>query len=306
MKDPYAVLGVSKTATPEQIKKAYRDIAKTSHPDLHPDDTKAELRFKAAAAAYDLLRDPDTRARFDRGEIDADGVERRQRSFYRDYAEAPDNPYRTGPRFDRSAASDFFADFLRQQTRSRHGPGAQGFAAPGADLRFALEVPFLDAVNGGSAKIVMPDGGKLEMKIPRGTEDGQTVRLRGKGEAGISGGPAGDALVTIAVRPHPQFRRDGNDIHLTLPITLYEAVLGAKVEVPTIDGKVSVTVPKGASGGQVLRLRGRGVEPQSGPRGDQLVVLRLVSPPKIDPQLAALMETWRHDHGYDPRKEAPS
>lgn len=305
MIDPYDALGVEKTATTDEIKKAYRKIARTSHPDLNPDDTGAAARFKAAGAAYDLLKDPETRARFDRGEIDASGAERRERQFYRDYADAPGNPYRRGAGFGQSpGADDIFADFLRGRHPGAGTRGAQGFASRGTDLRYALEVPFLDAANGGTTRITMPDGATLEVKIPRGTADGQTIRLRGRGEPGFGGGPAGDALVTVSVRPHPLFRRDGNDISITLPITFDEAVLGAKVRVPTIEGPVNVTVPMGANSGQVLRLRGRGVQPAGGAgRGDQRVELRIVAPPRIDPDLEAFMEKWRKDHGYDPRRE---
>lgn len=305
--DPYAALGLTKSASADDIKKAYRKIARTSHPDLHPDDADAEARFKAASAAYDLLRDPETRARYDRGEIDATGAEtqaHRQRQYYRDYADASENnPYggpqrQAPPDFD--DPSDIFAQFFRQRGASG---GGEGFAARGADARYALEVPFLDAVNGTKTRITLPDGKALEVKIPHGTADGQTIRLRGKGQPGFNGGPPGDALVTLSVRPHPTFRREGNDIMVTLPITIDEAILGGKVATPTIDGSVMLTIPKGASSGQTLRLRGRGVKPAGkGDRGDQRVELSIVAPPKVDDDLASFMETWRREHSYDPRK----
>lgn len=311
--DPYADLGLTKSATAEEIKKAYRKIARTSHPDLNPDDPAAEARFKAASHAYDLLKDPETRARFDRGEIDATGAERhqqqqhqQQRRYYRDYAEDPGNPYRSARGGeDFGDASDIFAEFLRQQQAGagRRGSAGQGFDIRGQDRHYALEVPFLDAVNGGSTRITLPDGASLQVKIPKGSADGQTIRLRGKGDPGFGKGPAGDALITLSVRPHGLFRRDGNDILITLPITLDEAVLGGKVDTPTIDGTVSLTIPKGASSGQTLRLRGRGTAPiGSDRRGDQLVELRIVAPPKIDDALAEFMQTWRKTHAYDPRK----
>lgn len=304
--DPYKALGLTKSATADEIKKAYRKIAKTSHPDLNPDDPTAEAKFKAASHAYDLLKDPETRARFDRGEIDASGAEKADRTFYRDYAEKPGNPYRAGQRFDQSDdMSDIFAEFMRQQgARTGQGPGqSQRFSARGQDRRYALEIPFLDAVNGSATGITLPDGGALEVRIPKGTKDGQTLRLRGKGEPGFGGGPAGDALITLSVRPHPLFRREGNDILITLPITIDEAILGAKVETPTIDGTVKLTIPKGANSGQTLRLRGRGVTlPGGKERGDQMVELRIAAPPKIDDALAEFMETWRKTNAYDPRK----
>ena len=161
----------------------------------------------------------------------------------------------------------------------------------------------MDAVRGGTTRITLPEGGTLDVRIPAGTADGQTIRLRGKGSPGIGGGPPGDALVTVSVRPHKVFRREGNDIHLTLPITLDEAVLGGKVPVPTIDGTVQLAIPKGASSGQRLRMRGRGVKPLRGKtRGDQIVELKIVSPPKIDDALAEFMKTWRDRHRYDPRR----
>jgi len=294
-------------ASPYQAKKAYRKIARTSHPDLNPDDTKAEQRFKAASAAYDLLKDADTRARFDRGEIDASGAERQQhqqRHYYRDYAEAADNPYRSSGPFDGDGeAADIFAEFLRQRGHAGARQSAQGFDAPGADMRFSLEVSFMDAANGGKTRITMPDGASLAVNIPRGAADGQTIRLRGKGGPGFGKGRPGDALITLSVRPHPLFVREGNDIIVTVPITIDEAVLGAKIDVPTLTGPVRLSVPKGASGGQTLRLRGRGVKPLGGGKpGDQKVILRIEMPGKIDDDLARFMETWRKAHPYNPRK----
>ncbi len=308
--DPYEALGVSKTASDAEIKKAYRKIARDLHPDLNPDDKGAEARFKAASAAYDLLKDPAQRARFDRGEIDASGQERPEYHYYREYADAPGSPYGGGAPFDESMdASDIFAEFLRQKARGA-GAGAGrgagrggGFNARGADLRYTMNVSFLDAARGATTRITLPEGATLDVKIPAGTADGQTIRLRGKGAPGYGEGPPGDALVTIFVKPHPRFRREGNDILTTLPITIDEAVLGGKVPVDTIDGQVKLTIPKGASSGQVLRMRGRGVKSLRGSkRGDQLVELKIVSPPEVDDELAAFMRTWRKTHAYDPRK----
>ena len=313
--DPYAALGLSKSASDADIKKAYRKIARTCHPDLKPDDASAEARFKAASAAYDLLKDPKLRARFDQGEIDATGAERAERQFYREYAEAPGNPYRagqhqSGQRPEEFAdASGIFAEFLRQRA-GEGGPYSQSYAqtdfhARGGDRRYSLDVPFLDAVKGGRTQIKLPDGAALDVKIPEGIADGQTIRLRGKGSPGHGDAPAGDALVTLSVRAHPLFRRDGDDIVITLPISLDEAVLGGKVATPTISGKVSLSIPKGASSGQVLRLRGRGVKSRKGSgreRGDQRVELSIVSPPDIDGDLAEFMQEWRTNNAYDPRK----
>lgn len=307
--NPYDLLGVQKTASPDEIKKAYRKIAKDSHPDLNPGDRAAEARFKAAAAAFDLLKDPEKRARFDRGEIDASGQERpRERSYYRDFAEQPENPYRQGPRYEGFGdEADIFAEFLRRQGQQRgEGFGQQDFRtdfrARGADVQYALEVPFIEAATGGSMRITLPDGSDLEVRIPKGVSDGRTLRLRGKGGPGHGGGAVGDAYVTIAVRPHPVFSREEDDIVMTLPITLDEAILGAKVEAPTIDGPVRVTVPKGATTGQILRLRGRGIAVPGRAAGDQRIELKIVMPKAVDDDLARFMEDWRKTHGYDPRK----
>lgn len=312
--DPYKALGLTKSASDQDIKKAYRKLARTCHPDLNPDDAKAEAKFKAASAAYDLLKDTETRARFDRGEIDATGAEQQpkqqQRQYYREYAEAPGNPYRSAQRPDDFGdTSDIFAEFLRQ----RAGEGAQysrqygqqGFQARGGDSRFVLEVSFLDAANGAKTQIQLPGGASLEVTIPQGVADGQTIRLRGKGMPGQGGGPSGDALVSLTVRPHSLFRREGDDIVITLPITLDEAVLGGKIATPTISGMVNLNIPKGASSGQTLRLRGRGIKAvggkEQGERGDQRVELSIVSPPKVDDELTSFMQEWRKKNAYDPR-----
>lgn len=309
MTDPYAVLGLTKTATAAEIKAAHRRLVKSSHPDLNPDDPAAEAKFKAISAAYDLLKDPATRARYDAGEIDASGAEKPQRRYYRDFADQPGNTYQRGPQggfgggFGGGDPGDIFAEMLRQRGKRGFPPfGEEGFTMPGQDLNFALEVGFLDAALGVKKKINLPDVGQVEVQIPKGATDGLTLRLRGKGLAGAGGGPHGDALITLSVLAHPVFRREGDDIHVTLPITLDEAVLGAKVSVPTIDGPVTLTVPAGASSGRVLRLRGRGVARAKAAAGDQLVELRIVAPPVVDDTLRSFMEGWRKTHPYDPRK----
>jgi DnaJ-class molecular chaperone len=303
--DPYDVLGLAKSATADDIKKAYRKLVRTSHPDLHPDDMGAEARFKAIAAAYDLLKDPETRARFDAGEIDATGAERPQRQYYRDFAAAGDNPYQQRRGFETHGdPADIFAEILRQRARGGGDDvGGRGFTASGPDLRYTLEVPFLVAARGGEMRITLPDGGSIAVNIPEGSRDGQTLRLRGKGGLGYGGGPAGDALITLLVGPHPVFRREGDDILVTLPITIDEALLGAKVSAPTIAGPVSLTIPKGASSGRVLRLRGRGVShPGSKMAGDQLVELRIMAPTVIDDSLRDFLTEWRNTHHEDPRR----
>ena len=297
--DPYEALGLTKSASDAEIKKAYRRIAKSDHPDLNPDPA-AMARFKAASAAYDLLKDPEQRRRFDAGEIDAQGQERAQRRPWRDHAEAAGNPYARSFGFESDPdLSDVFSDlFGRRGFGGFNRGGAEdprNFHVRGQDYRFSLQVDFLTAARGGKTRITLPEGGDLEVTIPKGVRDGQTIRLKGKGGQGLGQGGAGDAYLAISVAPHPDFRRDGDDILLTLPITLDEAVLGGKIAVPTIDGPVNLTIPKGATTGQKLRLRGRGIN-----GGDQQVDLKIVMPPRVD-DLARFMEAWRKDHGYDPR-----
>ncbi len=297
--DPYAALGLTKAATAADIKKAYRKLVRTSHPDLHPDDAGAEARFKDVTAAHDLLKDEATRARFDAGEIDATGAERPPRKYYRDHPDAAAQEFGQRRGFeDFGDPADIFAHILRQRGRG----GDAAFAQPGPDQRYTLEVPFLDAVLGTKTRITLPEGGNLEVQIPKGMLDGQTLRLRGRGGAGYDGGPAGDALVTVQVRAHGVFRRDGDDIAITLPITIDEAILGGKVTAPTIDGPVSVTIPKGASSGRILRLRGRGVTRANSRSGDALIELRIMAPSVIDAGLSDFMHEWRKSHAHDPRK----
>ncbi|TDH35950.1 J domain-containing protein [Pseudohoeflea suaedae] len=303
--DPYAILGVQKTASAEEIKKAYRKLARTSHPDINPDDPAAEARFVKISAAYDLLKDPETRRRFDAGEIDASGQEKRDRNFYRDHAGNREGfSYRTTRDFeDFGDPADIFAEMFRQRSRgSSNGAGSSRFAMPGQDMRYTMDVTFLEAARGATRKITLPEGGTLDVRIPQGLADGQTLRLKGKGGPGSGGAPSGDAYITVTVRPHHVFRREDNDIVMTLPITIDEAILGGKVKTPTLDGAVNLTIPAGATTGQTLRLKGKGIEPKGKPRGDQRVELKIVAPPQVDDELKSFMENWRGSHGYDPRK----
>lgn len=295
--DPYQALGLTKSATDDQIKKAYRKIAKADHPDLNPDPKAAE-RFKAASSAYDLLKDPEQRRRYDAGEIDASGQEKPPRGYYRPHAEAAGNPYARDYGFGGDPdMGDVFEDLFGARRRGAQGYGGGEFSMRGQDHRFQLAVDFLTAARGGKTRITLPEGDSLDVTIPKGAADGQTIRLRGKGGPGMGKGEPGDAYLTLQVAEHPTFRREGDDIHVTLPISIDEAVLGAKVPAPTIDGDVNVTVPRGASTGRKLRLRGRGVN-----GGDQIVTLSVTMPAQIDDELAAFMERWRTSHGYDPRE----
>jgi len=293
----YKVLGVAKGASDEEIRKAYRKLAKDLHPDLHPGDAKAEERFKEVSAAHAILGDADKRAAYDRGEIDDSGAERQQHTYYRRYADSDQgHHYHTTEGFqDFSDIGDIFSDLF-----SRGGGRA---ATGGTDVRYRLKVDFLEAALGEKKRIYMPDGAALDVAIPRGVSDGQMIRLKGKGHAGPQGTPPGDALVEIEVGTHPFFTRQDLDVHMDLPITIDEAVLGGKVEVPTIDGTVAMSVPKGASSGRIMRLKGRGISPRGGKKaGDQLVKLVIVMPPNVDDELETFMSKWKADHAYNPRK----
>jgi DnaJ-class molecular chaperone len=303
--DPYSVLGVAKTASAEDITKAYRKLAKKLHPDLNPGDKGAEEKFKKVTAAYDILGDAEKRGRYDRGEIDASGQETPQQRYYREYAGGQDGArYRSTAGFeDIGAFSDLFGDLFGERGGMRGaGRGGGRFSMRGADAQYRLEVDFLDAVNGTKTRITLPDGGTLDVTIPPGVSDGQVLRLRGKGNPGMGEGEPGDALIEVGVRPHPVFKREGDDIIVEVPIAFDEAVLGGKIEVPTIGGRVFATVPPGSNTGQTLRLKGRGIKTKSG-AGDQLVKLSIVLPERIDDDLKGFAETWREAHRYDPRRK---
>jgi DnaJ-class molecular chaperone len=298
MKDPYKTLGVKHDASPEDIRKAYRRLAKKLHPDLNPGNKDSEERFKEASLANELLSDPEKRKRFDVGEIDASGTEKPRERYYKDYAaEAPaGSTYSNRSGFaDLGDMDDVFADLFRQQA-------AQSRRAPGADSRYRLSVDFLDAVNGASKRITLPDGGTLDVTIPAGIQEGQTLRLRGKGAKSVGQGPAGDALVEISIQPHSFFTRVGDDIHLELPITLTEAVLGARIKTPTPSGTVMLAIPKGSNTGAMLRLKGKGVA-RPGGHGDELVMLKVMLPQQTNPELEAFLSNWTPPPSYDPRRE---
>jgi DnaJ-class molecular chaperone len=296
--DPYAVLGVKPEATQDEIRKVYRQLAKKLHPDLNPGDRQAEEKFKQVSAAYDILGDAEKRARFDKGEIDAAGNERPRERYYRDFhgADAQAHGY---------SDDSGYADFMESEDVLRDIFGRRGearFRMRGQDALYRLPVEFLEAVNGATKRITLPDGGTLDVVIPAGTKDKQVLRLRGKGGAGIGGGPPGDALVEIEVEPHAFFTRKGDDIHLELPISLPEAVLGGRLDVPTPTGPVRMTVPKGANTGTVLRLRGKGAPRSDKSHGDEYVTLKIVLPERPDPELEEFAQRWQAGKDQNPRR----
>ncbi|MGF1619362.1 MAG: DnaJ C-terminal domain-containing protein [Rhodomicrobiaceae bacterium] len=307
MADPYTVLGVPRDASQDDIRKAYRRLAKKNHPDLNPGNEEAEKRFKEVSAAYGIIGNEEKRARFDRGEIDESGAERPpERQYYRQSAEAEPGfkYYSWSSEGGGEDMGDIFSDLFRNAGRGGAGGGTgRGFPIPGADLTYTLTVDFLDAVNGGKKTVTMPDGQQLSITIPAGLKDGQTLRLLGKGQAGLNGGEPGDALVTINVSDHPVFERDGDTIRSGLDITLNEALSGAKVRAATVSGAVNVTVPKNANTGHTLRLRGKGVMNRStGKRGDHMIELRIKLPAEPDEELRQLIADWEAKHPYHPRE----
>ena len=295
MNDPYKTLGIAKTASADEVKKAYRKLAKQHHPDLNPGNAESASRFKDISGAYDLLSDSDKRARFDRGEIDASGQERADTSFYRSYAGGPQGAkYRSGAGFD---PSDLFSDMFARAGQSGGGFGRGGgdfheFKMRGSDQSYTLMVDFLEAAKGAQKRLSFPDGRALDVNVPAGAETGTVLRLRNQGQPGVGGGPAGDALIEITVEPHAQFRREGNNVLVDLPITLTEAVAGGKINVPTINGPVSMTVPAGSNSGSRLRLRGRGIAPKGATAGDQYRTLKVMLPKEPDEALSDFVKNW--------------
>ena len=304
MPDPYKTLGVGRLATADEIKKAYRKLAKKLHPDLNPGDKKIEGQFKEISAAYDMLSDVEKRRKYDRGELDDNGNPRAGFQAGNPWGAARPGAGQAGGRartakdfgIDEGDNDEIFKDFFG------FGRGRSGFKMRGADVTYRLEVDFVDAVNGGKKRLGLADGKTLDVTLPPGTEDGSQLRLKGQGMPGQGGPPNGDAFVEIGVKAHPFFERDGLDILLECPITLTEAVLGGTVQVPTIDGRVALKVPIGSNSGTQLRLKGKGiVNAKTKARGDQYVRFVVTLPAQIDADLEAKIRDWSKAHPYDVR-----
>jgi len=326
MRDPYEVLGVNRKASAAEIKSAYRKLAKKLHPDANKNDPTAASRFAELNAAHEIIGDADKRKAFDRGEIDAEGKPRFQGfegfgggagprggfgggdAHFESFNFGPEGFTRSAR--GRGAGGGFggFEDILREAFgggAGRRGGGRarfepEEFGGPGADVRAEMSVTLPEAARGVTKRLRLPTGKDLDVKIPAGINEGQQVRLRGQGMTGQGG--VGDVLITVHIQPHPFFTLDGNDVKLDLPVTLYEAVLGAKVRAPTLEGHVELTIPPGTNSGRTFRLRGKGF-PMKGGHGDLLATVRIMLPEGGDAELEALMKKWRSDKPFDPRKE---
>jgi DnaJ-class molecular chaperone len=329
MRDPYEILGVSKNASPEAIKSAYRRLAKRLHPDANKQDKKAATKFAELNAAYEILGDEDKRKAYDRGEIDAEGKPRFRGFEGFGHGAGPGGFGREGHFETFTWGPDGF-----QRGSARGGHGGRGFggideilkemfgdaagmagarqraaftaedwgATPaGRDVSGAVIITLAEAAAGTSRRVHLPTGKDIDVKIPAGLADGQTIRLKGQGLPGPDG-TLGDALITVSIAPHPLFKREGNDLRLELPITLYEAVLGGRVRVPTLDGAVELAIPAGTSSGRTFRIKGKGM-PAKGGSGDLYATVRIVLPERGDAELEQLMKKWRESKPYDPRRD---
>ncbi len=287
--DPYQELGVARTATAAEIRKAFHKLAKAHHPDANPGNKDSEERFKRMSGAFDLLGDADKRRKFDAGEIDADG-----REITRGYA---GNPFAQG---GASRSAEFEGVDLNDILGEMFSGGRRGgFASRGADVRARLDIDLEDAILGATRRVAFSDGRTLDIAIPAGAADGQVLRLKGQGSPGRAG--AGDALIELALRPHPIYRREGDQLVMDLPVSVPDAVLGGKVEAPTPEGPVNLNVPKGSNSGSTLRLRKRGLADAKGRRGDLLARLVVTLPDQEDAALEAFAQSWRRDRPYAPR-----
>ena len=305
--DPYQELGVERTASADEIRRAFRKLAKQFHPDANPGNNSAEERFKRISGAFDLLGDEEKRKKFDAGEIDADG-----RETFRGFGGGGANPFGQGANpFGqgggfRGGGAQFedvdLGDILGEMFGARGGRagGFGGGPQRGADVRAKLEIDLEDAIGGAKRRIAFSDGRNLDVTIPKGASDGQVLRLKGQGSPGRAG--AGDALIELIIRPHLVFRRDGDTLFMDLPITVPDAVLGGKVEAPTPEGPVTLSIPPGSNSGSTLRLKGRGMTGAHGRRGDLMARLVVTLPDHPDPELQKFAEAWRAERPYTPRR----
>jgi DnaJ-class molecular chaperone len=303
--DPYLELGVPRTASADELRRAFRKLAKQYHPDKNQGNKEAEERFKRVSAAFDLLGDEDKRKKFDAGEIDADG-----RETFRGFGGGA-GPFRQGggpfgqSGGFRGGGAEFedvdLGDILGEMFGARGGRSG-GFGGPqrGGDVRTKLEIDLEDAIAGAKRRIAFSDGRTLDVTIPKGATDGQVLRLKGQGSPGRAG--AGDALIELSIRPHPLFRREGDNLVMDLPISVPDAVLGGKVEAPTPEGAVTLTVPPGSNSGSTLRLKGRGMTGPTGRRGDLMARLVVTLPDRPDAELQKFAEIWRAERSYSPRR----
>jgi len=322
MRDPYDVLGVSKSASAADIKSAFRKLAKKLHPDANKHDPKAASRFAELNAAYEIVGDAEKRKAYDRGEIDAEGKPRFQgfegfgagqpggfgnEGVFESFSFGPGGFQRSSGRAGRSFGG--FEDILKDVFSGARGGRRSGFqfeeeeefpAAHGGDVTATVTITLAEAAKGTKRRVQLPTGREVEVKIPAGLAEGQQIRLKGQGVTGARGRP-GDVLITVTVAPHPVFERSGADLRLELPVTLYEAVLGGKVRVPTLDGAVELAIPPGTNAGRTFRLKGKGFPAKEG-TGDLLATVRIVLPEGGDAELEELMRKWRTKKPYDPRK----
>src|SRR6516164_8592190 len=314
MRDPYEVLGVPRGASASAIKSAYRKLAKKYHPDANKNDPQAAARFAELNSANEIIGDDEKRKQFDRGEIDAEGKPR----FQGFPGSGPGgraggfetHTFRTGGGFGGGGFEDILNSMFggaAARGGARRGAGSTFEFDPGTialdlDLSVSMAVSLEEAVRGAEKRVRLPTGKELNVKVPAGVTEGQQIRLRGQGET-LPGHPPGDVLITVNIAPHPHFKVDGNDLRLELPVTLYEAVLGGKVRVPTLTGAVELSIPKNTSSGRTFRLKGKGLPKATGAPGDLFVTTRIMLPDGNDSELEALMEKWRNSHPYNPRSD---
>jgi DnaJ-class molecular chaperone len=306
-RDPYSELGVARGASADDIRKAFRKLAKANHPDANPDNKAAEERFKRASTAFDIIGDEEKRKKFDRGEIDADGREQ-----FTGHPFSGGHPFggaqRGGGDFGGFGGggqdfSDIFSEILGRGGGRRgggFGGGGEGFSSKGQDVRARLDIELEEAILGGKKRIAFSDGRTLDVTIPAGVAEGRTLRMKGQGAPG-RGGP-GDALIELHIKPHPVFRREGDGLVMDLPVSVPDAVLGGKVEAPTPDGPVTLSIPKGSNSGAKLRLKGRGLSDAKGHRGDLFARLVVTLPDAADAELEKFAETWRDKRPYAPKR----